>query len=157
MSGPSGSHDDSYYRRLDVRRDASHDDIVRAYRRMAMGTHPDAHPEDPGAPGRFREITEAYEVLGDPERRADYDRHGTAVRVHVHDATPGDEAQIARHLGAPIVLGASRYTLRGDVPLLVGPVWVERNEEGSLRGSEASAWHLDDVWHRMLRSWWGHR
>ena len=155
MPNPSGSRDDSYYRRLDVQRDASHDDIVRAYRRMAMGAHPDARPGDPEAARRFREITEAYEVLGDPGRRAAYDHQtiGPGVHVHVHNVTPGTGAQIADHLTEPIVLGAPRHTLRDGVPLCVGPVRVEGDGARGLTGWEHWTWNLVDLW--MIRSWWG--
>jgi molecular chaperone DnaJ len=66
-----------YYEVLDVPRNASADDIKRAFRRLAMQYHPDRNAED-GAEQRFKEINEAYEILSDPERRANYDRFGHA-------------------------------------------------------------------------------
>lgn len=63
-----------YYDLLGVSRDASQDEIKRAFRRLARETHPDANPDDPEAEHRFREIAQAYEVLSDPQRRAAYDR-----------------------------------------------------------------------------------
>jgi molecular chaperone DnaJ len=66
-----------YYDLLGVARDASEGDIKKAYRKLAMELHPDRNPE-PSAEARFKEITEAYEVLRDPERRAAYDRYGKA-------------------------------------------------------------------------------
>ena len=66
-----------YYRLLDVPRDASEDEIKRAYRRLAMEFHPDRNPA-PDAEAKFKEIAEAYEVLADPEKRAAYDRYGEA-------------------------------------------------------------------------------
>src|SRR5437879_13886085 len=68
------SDDQGLYRRLNVRPDASAADIGRAYRRLAQGSQPDAHPDDTDAPRRFLAITEAYEILTDPQRRARYDR-----------------------------------------------------------------------------------
>ncbi|MFB3882087.1 MAG: molecular chaperone DnaJ [Armatimonadota bacterium] len=65
-----------YYEVLGVPRDASQDDIKRAFRRLARRHHPDVNPEDPEAEGRFKEVAEAYEVLGDPDRRQQYDRYG---------------------------------------------------------------------------------
>lgn len=65
-----------YYKVLDVNRDASQDDIKRAYRRLAKQYHPDANPDDPTAETRFKEVNEAYEVLSNAEKRAQYDRFG---------------------------------------------------------------------------------
>src|ERR1700755_2461725 len=64
-----------YYESLGVARDASADEIRRAYRTLARKHHPDVNKE-PGAEDRFKEISEAYEVLRDPEKRARYDRFG---------------------------------------------------------------------------------
>ncbi len=66
-----------YYKVLNINREASSDDIRRAYRRLAKQYHPDIN-EEPGAAERFKEINEAYAVLSDEERRAAYDRFGHA-------------------------------------------------------------------------------
>ncbi len=66
-----------FYAILGVPRDASFEEIKRAFRRLARESHPDANPDDPTAEARFREIAEAYEVLSDPERRRRYDRGDT--------------------------------------------------------------------------------
>ncbi|MCU0621893.1 MAG: molecular chaperone DnaJ [Gemmatimonadales bacterium] len=66
-----------FYRLLGVERDASEADIKKAYRKAAMEWHPDRN-RSPEAEARFKEITEAYEVLRDPEQRAAYDRYGKA-------------------------------------------------------------------------------
>lgn len=66
-----------HYRTLGVARDASTDEIRRAFRRLARETHPDANPGDPGAEQRFRDVATAYEVLSDPDRRRRYDRGET--------------------------------------------------------------------------------
>jgi len=65
--------DRDLYRVLGVSRDASRDEIKKAYREAAMKHHPDRNPGDDGAEERFKEAAEAYSVLGDPERRARYD------------------------------------------------------------------------------------
>jgi len=64
-----------YYSVLGVKRDASQDDIKRAYRRLARKYHPDVSKE-PDAEARFKEVGEAYEVLKDPEKSAAYDQFG---------------------------------------------------------------------------------
>ncbi|MGK7915576.1 MAG: molecular chaperone DnaJ [Prochloraceae cyanobacterium] len=66
-----------YYEILGVSRDASKEDVKRAYRRLARKYHPDVNKE-PGAEERFKEINRAYEVLSEPETRARYDRFGEA-------------------------------------------------------------------------------
>ncbi len=65
-----------HYEVLGVGRDATADEVKKAYRRLARDLHPDANPGDPEAEGRFKEATAAYEALSDPERRARYDRFG---------------------------------------------------------------------------------
>jgi curved DNA-binding protein len=69
-----------YYETLGVPRDASEDDIRRAYRRLARQYHPDVNKEE-GAEDRFKEVSEAYEVLRDPEKRERYDRLGPNWRA----------------------------------------------------------------------------
>src|SRR3954469_20307869 len=64
-----------YYEALEVPRDASEEDIRRSYRKLARRYHPDVSKE-PDAEDRFKEISEAYEVLRDPEKREKYDRLG---------------------------------------------------------------------------------
>jgi molecular chaperone DnaJ len=66
-----------FYALLGVPRDASETDIKKAYRKLAMEFHPDRNPAA-GAEAKFKEITEAYEVLRDPQKRAAYDRYGKA-------------------------------------------------------------------------------
>ncbi|MBA7711227.1 Chaperone protein DnaJ [subsurface metagenome] len=65
-----------YYEVLGVSRNASDNEIKRAYRRMAMKHHPDKNPDDKEAETRFKECAEAYEVLSDPEKRRRYDQFG---------------------------------------------------------------------------------
>src|SRR3954470_6450515 len=69
-----------YYEVLGVPRDASEEDIRKAYRKLARQYHPDVNKE-PGAEDRFKEVSEAYEVLRDPEKRAEYDRFGSGRRA----------------------------------------------------------------------------
>ena len=68
-----------YYEILGVSRDAGADEIKKAYRRLAMQHHPDRNPGDRHAEERFKEASEAYQILSDAERRAQYDRFGHAA------------------------------------------------------------------------------
>ncbi len=120
---------DRYYRRLEVASDASQTEIVAAYRRLAHGAHPDTHPEDPEAPGRFREITEAYEVLTDPAqhgRRTTGQGDGAARPITVVvRTTPAPKPAWVDHRDPPVGLGRAPRT---PEPLLrAGPVHVERS------------------------------
>ena len=67
-----------FYVVLGVQRDASETDIKKAYRKLAMECHPDRNNGDKSAEEKFKLVTEAYEVLRDPDKRAAYDRYGVA-------------------------------------------------------------------------------
>ena len=68
-----------YYELLGVSRDVSDSDLKKAYRKQAVKYHPDKNPGDKAAEAKFKEISEAYEVLKDGEKRAAYDRYGHAA------------------------------------------------------------------------------
>ncbi len=75
-----------YYDVLGIAKDADENTIKRAYRKLAMKYHPDRNPDDTQAAESFREITEAYEVLSDDQKRARYDQYGHAgVDDQMHD------------------------------------------------------------------------
>lgn len=65
-----------YYKILGINRDATQEEIKKAYRRLAKRFHPDLNKDDPQAKSRFQEINEANEVLSDPEKRRRYDEYG---------------------------------------------------------------------------------
>lgn len=67
-----------YYEVLGVSREASDEELKKAYRKLARECHPDANPDDPEAEAKFKELGEAYAVLGDANRRSNYDRFGAA-------------------------------------------------------------------------------
>jgi len=67
-----------YYEILGVDRDVSEKDLKKAYRRVAMKFHPDRNPDDKDAEEKFKEASEAYEILSEPQKRAAYDQYGHA-------------------------------------------------------------------------------
>src|SRR5262245_8894259 len=67
-----------YYEVLGLKRDASEDDLKKAYRKLAMKHHPDRNPDNPKAEERFKEAKEAYEILSDGQKRTAYDQFGHA-------------------------------------------------------------------------------
>lgn len=78
-----------YYEVLGVARDAHENEIKRAYRKLAVKFHPDRNPDDPSAGEKFRAATEAYEVLKDARKRAQYDRFGHAAEGGFEGFGPG--------------------------------------------------------------------
>ena len=65
-----------YYKILGVPKDIPQKDVKKAYLKRAKQFHPDLHPDDPKAKAKFQALTEAYDVIGDPDKRAKYDRYG---------------------------------------------------------------------------------
>ncbi|HEX3312536.1 MAG TPA: J domain-containing protein [Streptosporangiaceae bacterium] len=123
------------YQLLGVPREASREEIAQAWRRRARDEHPDARPADADAPGRFRALAEAWRVLGDPARRAAYDRvlarevQGSVripVRRVADPSGPGGMTPLVRAPGPP---------------LRAGPVRVE----GPRPAPPSDSWDVEDV------------
>ena len=108
-----------YYEVLGVARDAGEGEIKKAYRRVAMKYHPDRNPDYPDAEGKFKEATEAYEVLSDSSKRSAYDQFG-------HAAVDGSGGQGAAG-------GASFSDIFGDV---FGDIFGAGRRGGPVRGSD---------------------
>ncbi len=68
-----------FYTTLGVAKDASADDLKKAYRKLAMQYHPDRNPGDASAEAKFKEVSEAYDILKDDQKRGAYDRYGHAA------------------------------------------------------------------------------
>lgn len=123
---------DDLYAVLGVEPHASADEIARAYRRLALTSHPDARPEDPGGSARFRAFTHAYVVLSDPVQRADYDRTRTG------DSVGPTEARLSVHVRRRPI-SPRRHPYESDPrvrvpPLWAGPVYVEPPRASVHRG-----------------------
>jgi molecular chaperone DnaJ len=104
-----------YYQVLGVSRDATQEEIKRAFRRKARETHPDANPGDADAEHRFREAALAYEVLSDPARRASYDRGAQFESADFFSSFAGIEDLLARFFGGGLgfATGAARGPAAG--------------------------------------------
>ena len=100
-----------YYKVLGVERNASQDDIKKAYRKMARKYHPDLNKDDPNAKDKFQEINEANEILSDPEKRKKYDEYGEHWK-HADEFKAEREAyQRAQQSGGQ---SAYWYSVNGD-------------------------------------------
>jgi curved DNA-binding protein len=95
-----------YYEKLGVTKNATSDEIKKAYKKLARKYHPDLNPDDTEAKKKFQEINEANEVLSDPEKRAKYDKYGK-------DWNHADEFEKARQASNTGSRGA-RYANQGD-------------------------------------------
>ena len=78
-----------YYATLGVAKTATDKELKQAYRKLARKYHPDVNPGDAAKEGKFKELTEAYEVLGDPEKRRKYDELGANWRAYENMPPPG--------------------------------------------------------------------
>ena len=81
-----------YYTTLGVAKTASQKEIKQAFRKLARKSHPDVNPGDKTAESRFKELNEAHEVLGDPEKRRKYDELGANWRMYEQGPPPGSQA-----------------------------------------------------------------
>lgn len=80
-----------YYKILGVEKSATRDEIKKAYRKLAMKFHPDRNPNNKAAEDKFKEITEAHEVLSDPEKRKKYDTLGANWKQYQHTGAGFDD------------------------------------------------------------------
>ncbi len=80
-----------YYATLGVAKTASEKEIKQAFRKLARKHHPDVNPGDKVAESKFKEINEAYEVLGDPNSRKKYDELGANWRMYEQQARGGGQ------------------------------------------------------------------
>lgn len=98
---------EDYYKTLGVKRDAKPDEIKKAYRRLARKYHPDVNPGDKAAEERFKQMSEAFDVLSDPKKRTVYDRFGQ------YSDNLADAAARGATPGAPYARGAPPFDFSG--------------------------------------------
>jgi curved DNA-binding protein len=134
-----------FYGALGVGRDATPDEIQQAYRKLARTYHPDVN-KDPGAEDRFKEISEAYDVLSDPEMRRRYDAFGADFRQVPDDVDPEQWARARAATGA----GGPRGGRRG--PGRAGPAGGEWYTTGDTSGID-----LDDIFGDLFGAGGGRR
>src|SRR5579875_2156608 len=117
-----------YYEVLSVERTATDVEIKSAYRKLAMQFHPDRNPNNPEAEEKFKECSEAYAVLSDPDKRAAYDRFG-------HQAVGGAGGGNPFAGGSPFGAGGFQ---QGDLGDIFGDLFGEMFNMGGQRGGRAS-------------------
>ncbi len=101
-----------YYNVLGISRNATQDEVKKAYRGLARRWHPDRNPGDPRAAQRFRDITEAYRTLSDPDKRRRYDRLGPLYREDGSPPRPEELNQVVNSIFGGIF--GRRQTRKGD-------------------------------------------
>jgi len=146
-----------YYQIMGVRRDATQDEIKRAYRKLARKYHPDVSQE-PDAEARFKEVGEAYEVLKDPEKRAAYDQLGANWKAGQDFRPPPDwDAGFEFHGGGFTGADASQFSDFFESLFGRGFGAGERRTHAGFhaRGEDAHAKvliDLDDAYHGATRT-----
>ena len=130
-----------YYQILGVDKNASQDDIKKAYRKLARKWHPDLNPNDPSAKDKFQQINEANEVLSDPEKRKKYDEYGEHWK-HADEFEAQKRAQQASGFG-----GFGHGFTDGN-----GTYWYSSNGGDGFSGGESAEGFSD-----FFESLFGHR
>jgi curved DNA-binding protein CbpA len=133
-AGPGPDPGDPY-RVLGVDTGASQRDIARAYRRAVQHAHPDTRPGDPAAAAaRFQALTDAYDLLRDPCRRAEYDRGHPASEPSGGPPRPGQPVPWSRWPGSPFLLRPPP-----SQPIWAGPVHIEPSATAPSQHARSSA------------------
>ncbi len=108
-----------YYKILGVEKSATQDEIKKAYRKLAMKHHPDRNAGNKSSEEKFKEITEANEVLSDPEKRKKYDTLGSSWNQYQHTGGQGFD-DFSTHFGGGRRQSGSTYEYSGNINDLFG-------------------------------------
>ena len=136
-----------YYDILGVAKNASDDELKKAYRKLAMKYHPDRNPDSKEAEEKFKEAKEAYEVLGDEQKRAAYDRYGHAGVDPNAAGMGGGTGTGAAPVVAPL-LSTDALQVRPGSPVRIerwGGPGVLQGREGATRPHEEIIHLLDEA------------
>jgi len=140
----------NYYDILGISKNASDKDIKSAYRRMARKLHPDVNPDDSSAQKQFKKVNEAYEVVGDPSRRKDYDHFGDnwkhADQIRNVNAGHSSSGGIGFNLGDLFGTGRGGGQRFGD--MFAGP---SAHTRGPVRHEGTIEVSLDEVYAGVTR------
>ncbi|MDY0081587.1 MAG: J domain-containing protein [Ignavibacteriaceae bacterium] len=109
-----------YYKILGVEKSATQDEIKKAYRKLAMKYHPDRNQGNKSAEEKFKEITEANEVLSDPEKRKKYDTLGANWKQYQHTGGQGFDDFFTHFGGGRRGSGGATYEFSGDLGDIFG-------------------------------------
>jgi curved DNA-binding protein CbpA len=145
MAGDRGGLGPDLYEVLGVPREASGEEVTRAWRRRARAEHPDAHPAAAGAAARFHAVAQAYQVLGHPGRRAAYDEGLEFGQFQPSAPARPVKITVRRWPGEP----AAPPVVVPVPPLRAGPVWVDPSGTAVPAGERARLAALAE-----LVSWW---
>lgn len=136
-----------YYQILNLQRETTAEEIKRAYKRLALRYHPDRNPEDKDAEEKFKLISEAYAVLGDPRKRTAYDHYGSAGfrKGHSSDDLYNDKSGFFNGRADPFFFGGGcrrwarkwrRCSVYHDSPGSAGRHAIDITCDEALSGTE---------------------
>lgn len=156
---PAGTQKKDYYAILGVARDAKPEQIRKSYRRLARKHHPDVNPGDKSAEERFKEISEAYEVLGDEKKRPIYDQYG----FYADNIPPGYPAGAATPAGAGVpdfdfsgfdFTGFEPQAEKGGVGSAFRDIFSQVFPRGAERAAPEGPERGSDLEHHMHLGFW---
>lgn len=133
-----------YYKILGVPRNASQEEIRKAYRQLARKYHPDLNPNDKNAKEKFQEVQEAFEVLSDPQKREMYDRYGASFQYAGGGAGPGT--------GGFYQTGPEEFTFFFGDDFDLGRFFQERYQTDARAGQQPGGMGFESIFDRLRRA-----